>query len=125
VYFDFNEALPFPGQDGAFYQVLSCLRAFGALGVEVAGFADQNECDVVEETGSCLPDRDFHQALGARRADSLKRRLVGNGISASRITLLSFGSDRPAEPGPHEPGKVEAKDEANESLNRRVELRFY
>ncbi len=43
--------------------------------------------------------REFNLALGARRADGVKRYLVGRGISPARITTISYGKERPTDPG--------------------------
>lgn len=40
--------------------------------------------------------REYNLALGDRRANSAKNYLVSRGISASRITTISYGSERPA-----------------------------
>ncbi|MDR2098999.1 MAG: peptidoglycan-associated lipoprotein Pal [Rickettsiales bacterium] len=43
--------------------------------------------------------RKYNQALGERRANAAKRYLVAQGVSAKRITTVSYGKDRPAELG--------------------------
>jgi len=59
------------------------LKAFPDVSIIVEGHAD--------ERGT----RKYNQALGERRADAVKRYLVANGISARRITTVSYGKDRP------------------------------
>jgi len=40
--------------------------------------------------------REYNIALGERRADSVKKFLVQNGIDADRIDTISYGKERPA-----------------------------
>ncbi|GBF25868.1 outer membrane lipoprotein Omp16 [bacterium MnTg02] len=39
--------------------------------------------------------REYNIALGARRADSVKRFLAGRGISPARLRTISYGKERP------------------------------
>ncbi len=55
--------------------------------VQIAGHAD--------ERGT----REYNLALGARRATSVRAYLIGEGISADRIETISFGKERPLDPG--------------------------
>lgn len=43
--------------------------------------------------------REYNLALGARRATSVRNYLIALGIQASRIRTISYGKERPAEPG--------------------------
>jgi peptidoglycan-associated lipoprotein len=51
----------------------------------------QGNCD---ERGG----REYNLALGQRRADELKERLVMLGVPATRIETVSFGKEKPREP---------------------------
>jgi peptidoglycan-associated lipoprotein len=42
---------------------------------------------------------DYNLALGQRRADAVKRFLTTSGVSGSRITTVSFGEEKPVDPG--------------------------
>lgn len=48
--------------------------------------------------------REYNLALGARRANSVKDFLVALGISASRISTVSFGKERPIDERPNPDG---------------------
>ena len=43
--------------------------------------------------------REYNLALGARRATSVRNYLIALGIQASRLRTISYGKERPAEPG--------------------------
>ena len=54
---------------------------------------------------------EYNQALGERRADAVRDYLVGAGITTNRIQVISYGSERPFDPG---------HDEAAWAKNRRA-----
>jgi peptidoglycan-associated lipoprotein len=66
------------------------LRRWGAVRVRIEG-----NCD---ERGT----REYNFALGARRANAIKEYLISRGISASRIDTISYGKERPLDPGSNE-----------------------
>jgi len=46
--------------------------------------------------------REYNLALGDRRANSAKNFLINNGIAASRISVISYGKERPVATGSDE-----------------------
>ncbi|UCF92936.1 MAG: peptidoglycan-associated lipoprotein Pal [Desulfobacterales bacterium] len=58
-------------------------------------FTIEGHCD---ERGT----NEYNLALGDRRAESAKAFLVDLGIDASRITTISYGEERPVDPGHNE-----------------------
>lgn len=62
-----------------------------------------------DERGS----REYNIGLGDRRAQSVRRSLLLQGVSEGQITTVSYGEERPANPG---------HDEAAWAKNRRVEI---
>ena len=46
--------------------------------------------------------REYNLALGERRANSAKNFLIANGVPASRLTVVSWGKERPAAVGSDE-----------------------
>ena len=42
---------------------------------------------------------EYNRALGERRADALREALAKNGVDAGRIRTISFGKDKPVDPG--------------------------
>lgn len=62
-----------------------------------------------DERGS----REYNIGLGERRAQSVRRALLAQGVADAQLTTVSYGEERPA---------VEGSDEAAFAQNRRVEL---
>lgn len=46
--------------------------------------------------------REYNLALGARRANTAKDYLIAQGVNPQRITVTSYGKDRPSVPGSNE-----------------------
>jgi peptidoglycan-associated lipoprotein len=64
-----------------------------------------------DERGS----REYNIGLGERRAQTVRRALMLQGVTEAQITTVSYGEERPA---------VQGSDEAAYSKNRRVELGY-
>lgn len=62
-----------------------------------------------DERGS----REYNIGLGERRAQSVRRALLLQGVNETQLTTVSYGEERPA---------VQGSDEAAYAKNRRVEL---
>lgn len=87
VYFDFDaydvRADAGPLLDGQ----AAWLQRYPNVRVRIEGNAD--------ERGT----REYNLALGARRANSVRDYLVSRGVAAARIETVSFGKERPVDPG--------------------------
>ena len=101
VYFGYNQASVLDKYDGMLMANAAYLKAHPALVAEVQG-----NCD---ERGS----REYNLALGARRAEAVKRALELAGADGSRINVVSYGSEKPVASG---------KDEESYSQNRRADI---
>ncbi|MGZ8362712.1 MAG: peptidoglycan-associated lipoprotein Pal [Caulobacteraceae bacterium] len=66
------------------------LARYPAVRVRIEGNAD--------ERGT----REYNLALGARRANAVQSYLVSRGVSPSRISTVSYGKERPIDPGSDE-----------------------
>ncbi|GBD43946.1 Outer membrane lipoprotein Omp16 [bacterium HR40] len=90
VFFAFDSAV----LDEAAQQTLDrqalWLQQHGNLTVTIEGHAD--------ERGT----REYNLALGERRAAAVKNYLVAKGIPADRILTISYGEERPVDPGHNE-----------------------
>ena len=87
VYFDFDkydvraDAQPILDSQSAW------LRRYPAVRVRIEG-----NCD---ERGT----REYNLALGARRANAIRDYLVAHGVTADRVTTVSYGKEKPLDPG--------------------------
>ena len=71
-------------------------RARGALEAQAAWLARHPGIEIViEGHGDDHGNRDFNRDLSEKRAQSVKLRLADLGVAADRITVVSFGRDRP------------------------------
>ncbi len=87
VHFDYNKSDLKPDDVQLLQQKLAILQAHSELVVQIAGNCDERGSD------------EYNMALGERRAGSAKRWLVDHGVAADRITVVSYGKERPIEPG--------------------------
>ena len=63
------------------------LNRYPAVKIRIEGNAD--------ERGT----REYNLALGARRASAVRDFLIAQGVSAARIETISYGKERPIDPG--------------------------
>ena len=101
VYFDYNQATVPDKYDSMLVANAAYLKAHPDVKAEVQG-----NCD---ERGS----REYNLALGARRAQAVKRALELAGANGSNISAISYGAEKPVALG---------KDEASYSRNRRADI---
>ncbi len=99
VYFDYSSAAIAGGTRDALNSNAEFLKTNGSVKIQVEGHCD--------ERGSVQ----FNLALGERRAKSVRDYLVGQGIAANRITIISLGKEKPVSFG---------HDEESWSKNRRA-----
>ncbi len=83
IYFDFNESFVRGDARQTMKTNAEWLRANPSVKVRIEG-----NCD---ERGT----KEYNQSLGQRRALNAKKSLTDMGISAQRITLLSYGKEKP------------------------------
>jgi peptidoglycan-associated lipoprotein len=101
IYFGYDESVIPAKYDAMLLENAVYLKDHPAIKFEIQG-----NCD---ERGS----REYNLALGARRAQSVKRALELAGAEGGRIQTVSFGSEKPVATG---------KDEESYSKNRRVDI---
>lgn len=100
VYFDFDSAKIKPGEVHKLEAVAEVMKG-NSKNLIVEGYTD--------ERGTA----EYNRALGERRAQSCRTELIHLGVSAGRVTTISYGKDRPADP---------AHDDAAWAKNRRCEF---
>jgi peptidoglycan-associated lipoprotein len=101
VYFGFDDATISPEGRKQLDAAFQCLQQAAFRRAVLSGHTD--------ERGTT----EYNLALGERRAGAVRKYLVGLGADASRLKAISYGKERPADPG---------HDEAAWAHNRRVEI---
>lgn len=101
IYFDYDLDEIRGDAKAALDAKLPVLRANAGVQIRISGHADERGSD------------QYNDALGQRRAAAAKRYLTDNGIDAARITIVSYGEQRPAQTG---------SDESAWARNRRAEF---
>jgi peptidoglycan-associated lipoprotein len=103
VYFGYDQSFVPEKYDSMLLAHAAYLKAHPDVMAEVHGHCD--------DRGS----REYNLALGSRRAESVKRALELAGADGSRISAISYGSEKPVATG---------RDEDSYSQNRRADI-FY
>jgi len=103
VYYDFDSSSLTSSGRSSLGSNSSVMKGHGDLKIEVQGHCD--------ERGTT----EYNMALGQRRAYSAKEYLVNQGVSPSRLTVVSYGEERPLERGGSESAWAK---------NRRAEFRI-
>ncbi len=90
VFFAFDKSNLSPEAQATITKQAEFLKQFPQDRVQVAGNTDERGTE------------EYNIALGQRRANADRDFLVAQGISASRITTISYGKDRPTALGSNE-----------------------
>jgi len=90
VYFDFDRATIKPSERSKIDAVAQVLKSKPNTKVQVEGHCDERGTE------------EYNRALGERRALAVREYLINAGISADRIFTISYGEDRPVDPGHNE-----------------------
>ncbi len=101
IYFEFDKSSLTSKSIQTLKSAVNALNDNSSIQITLAGHAD--------ERGT----REYNLALGQRRAETVSDYLVLNGISKNRITVKSFGEERPV---------VSGQNEESYAKNRRVEI---
>ncbi len=101
VYFDYDDYNIRADQQGSLSGHADKLNAASVVRLTLAG-----NCD---ERGTV----EYNLALGQKRADAVKNFLVRAGIDAERLSTISYGKEKPVDPG---------HNEASWAKNRRVDF---
>jgi peptidoglycan-associated lipoprotein len=102
IHFDLDRSDLTPYAQGQLDYKINVLRANPRLEIQIEGHCDDRGPD------------EYNLALGNRRAAAVKRYLVEHGVADARVTITSFGEERPADP---------RETEEAYAANRRAEVR--
>jgi peptidoglycan-associated lipoprotein len=101
INFDYDQAQVRSADQATLDRKAAILIANPGVKLRIAGHADERGSD------------DYNLALGNRRAAAAKRYLENKGVDASRLDVISYGEERPLNPG---------SDETAYAQNRRDEF---
>ncbi len=87
VYFAFDSAALSPGAQDILRDKAAYMTENPDVSVTIEGHCDERGTN------------EYNLALGERRAQSVKSFLVDLGIGAERMSTISYGEERPADPG--------------------------
>lgn len=87
VYFEYDQYTLSEASRATLRSQAQWLNTYNQVNVVIEGHCD--------ERGT----RDYNLALGARRANSVKDYLVTLGVDPRRLTTISYGKERPVDPG--------------------------
>ena len=101
IYFDFDSIALSDTARNSLKKDFDLLKKNGSVKVEIEGHCDERGSD------------EYNLALGERRAKAVMGYLVTLGLAPERLSTISYGKEKPADPG---------HDEAAWAKNRRAEF---
>jgi peptidoglycan-associated lipoprotein len=90
IHFDFDKYDIRPGEAALLKENAALLNKYANVKIQMEGHCD--------ERGTV----EYNLALGERRANQAKNYLVSLGISPARISTISYGKEKPLDPGHNE-----------------------
>ncbi|MCX8116901.1 MAG: peptidoglycan-associated lipoprotein Pal [Desulfobacterota bacterium] len=90
IHFDFDKYDIRPQDAEILKQNAEVLKRFPSVKIQIEGHCDERGTE------------EYNLALGERRANSTKKYLISLGIAADRMTTISYGEERPLDPGHNE-----------------------
>ena len=90
VLFPFNQSGLTQDAQATLLKQAAWLAKYPQVNIEIAGNCDDRGTE------------EYNIALGQRRANAARDFLVAHGVASSRITTISYGKDRPTDPGDDE-----------------------
>jgi peptidoglycan-associated lipoprotein len=90
VYFDYDSAALTPAAQETLKKKSAHLAKYSDISTTIEGHCDERGTN------------EYNLGLGERRAESAKKFLIDLGIAASRFTTVSYGEEKPVDPGHNE-----------------------
>lgn len=90
IHFDFDKYDIRPQDAEILKENAALLKKYPKVKIQIEGHCDERGTN------------EYNMALGERRANSTKNYLISLGIPAERMTTISYGEERPIDPGHNE-----------------------
>lgn len=90
IYYEFDSSVLLPEAQNTLSHKAEYMQKYTDVGLVIEGHCDERGTDA------------YNLALGERRAESARRYLLDLGIDESRIETISYGEERPLDPGNNE-----------------------
>src|SRR6266550_1204063 len=111
IHFDFDKFYIRPPDAEVLDRKIPVLKTNAELRIQIAGNCDERGSD------------EYNLALGNRRALSARQYLISHGIEEGRSQTISFGKERPLDPGHNEEAWAKNRNDQFEILTTHVVLR--
>ena len=90
IYFDFDASTLTDAARSSLAKNAEVLKKNATAKIQIAGNCDERGSD------------EYNLALGEKRAQAARKYLVTMGVAAERLTTISYGKEKPADPGHNE-----------------------
>jgi peptidoglycan-associated lipoprotein len=90
VYFDYDKSTIKSGEISKVEHVAKTIKGMAGKALRIEGHCDERGTE------------EYNRSLGERRALAVREALVRAGVEANQIDTISYGEDRPADPGHNE-----------------------
>jgi len=90
VHFDFDSSSIKKGEKSKVSSVADFLKSNASAAVRAEGHCDERGTE------------EYNRSLGERRALALREELIRDGVTPERVDTISYGEDRPIDPGHNE-----------------------
>jgi len=111
IHFDCDKFYVRPPDAEVLDRKIPVLKTNAELRIQIAGNCDERGSD------------EYNLALGNRRALSARQYLISHGIEEGRIQTISYGKERPLDPGHNEEAWAKNRNDQFEILTNHVVLR--
>jgi len=99
IHFDYDKSDVKAGDTANLDRKAAILMANPSLKIQIAGNCDNRGSD------------EYNLALGNRRAAAAQRYLINKGVSASQLSIVSYGEERPVNPANNEAAWAENRND--------------
>lgn len=87
IYFDFDKSVVKADEMSKIERVVAGMRNYPGKALRIEGHCDERGTE------------EYNRSLGEKRALSVREKLNMSGVSAQRVDTITYGEDRPFDPG--------------------------